>query len=237
MQNRVSILSTRKLNAELVEQAGLKGVVIDTISFIETQVIQSVEVQQEIEQALMLTTAVVFTSVKAVEAVAEELKGHRPGWEIFCIGHATRQAVEKNFAKHLVSGIAENASALAKTIVESGADEVIFFCGDKRRDELPDLLHEHGVEVNEITVYHTATIPQKVEKKYNGILFFSPSAVKSFFQKNKPNGQTVLFAIGKTTANEIKNFSENKIVISEEPDKRKFLEKVISYFETRSIHH
>ena len=51
-QNRISILSTRSLPAPIIETAALQGIDIDIQSFIETEPIQSIEVQQEIEQAL-----------------------------------------------------------------------------------------------------------------------------------------------------------------------------------------
>jgi uroporphyrinogen-III synthase len=109
-------------------------------------------------------------------------------------------------------------------------EEVIFFCGNKRRDELPVLLNQHDIEVNEIQVYETKTLKYKIEKDYDGILFFSPSAVESFFSVNKLNKQTVLFAIGNTTANEMKKFTSNKIVIADEPAKKNLVEKMIEYF-------
>jgi uroporphyrinogen-III synthase len=102
---------------------------------------------------------------------------------------------------------------------------------------LPELLKKKNIGVNEIIVYKTIITPQKIEKKYDGILFFSPSAVKSFFEKNILDGQTVLFAIGSTTADKIRKFSKNKIVVSDVPDKTTLLNKAISYFQTNPIHH
>ena len=66
--------------------------------------------------------------------------------------------------------------------------------------------------------------------EYFGILFFSPSAVQSFFSKNKVADKTILFAIGNTTANEIKKYSTNKIIISDEPGKENLVTKMIEYF-------
>ena len=117
------------------------------------------------------------------------------------------------------------------------SSEVIFFCGDQRRDELPGLLKKNKIEVKEIVVYKTIATPKKIEKKYDGILFFSPSAVKSFFQENKLDDQTIPFAIGNTTADEIKKFSKNKIVISDMPDGKTVLQKAVEFFQTNSIHH
>jgi uroporphyrinogen-III synthase len=86
--------------------------------------------------------------------------------------------------------------------------------------------------VEELIVYNTIEKPQAVSKKYDGILFFSPSAVRSFFQKNKINAETILFAIGQTTARELRNYSNNTTVISEIPDTEKVIADVIKYFST-----
>ena len=126
---------------------------------------------------------------------------------------------------------------MAKAILDANVSEVIFFCGDQRRDELPGLLKKNKIEVKEIVVYKTTATPEKIEKRYDGILFFSPSAIKSFFQKNKLDEQVTLFVIGNTTADEIKKFSKNKIVVSDVPDKKTLLHKVISYFQMNPIHH
>ena len=48
----INILSTRPLPAEIKEDALQKGIRIDEISFIETSPLLSIEIQQEIEQAL-----------------------------------------------------------------------------------------------------------------------------------------------------------------------------------------
>ncbi|HET9825511.1 MAG TPA: uroporphyrinogen-III synthase [Chitinophagaceae bacterium] len=237
-QNKVTILSTRAIDEAMIREAAKENIVVETTSFIQTEPISSVEIQQEIENALMLTTTVVFTSVNAVEAVAGELKGHQPDWQVFCIGHATRHAVERYFGKNLIAGTGANAGELAGIITKTAhPDEVIFFCGDQRRNELIDTLRSNDVDVNEVIVYQTIAVPHQLEKRYDGILFFSPSAVQSFFQKNKIDDQTVLFAIGNTTASELKNFTKNKIIVSSQPDTKYFLRNVILYFQENPVHH
>ena len=169
--------------------------------------------------------------MNAVEAVADYLDGQPVEWNIYCMGNTTNRLVKKYFGERKIAGTANSAAELAELIVEdSMIDEVIFFCGDQRRDELPAILKNNDIDVNEITVYQTIAIPHKIDKTYNGILFFSPSAVESFFRKNKIPATTILFAIGSTTANEIKKYSNNKIIISDEPGKENLVEKMMEYF-------
>jgi len=91
-------------------------------------------------------------------------------------------------------------------------------------------LQQHDIEVNEIVVYQTVPVPHKISKPYHGILFFSPSAVESFFSNNKLPEQTVLFAIGNTTAKEIKKYTNNTIIISGQPGKENLVEAMMEYF-------
>jgi uroporphyrinogen-III synthase len=227
-QNKITILSTKLLNDEVIRHASAKNVLIEWLPFIKTAAVSSIEVQQEIEQALMLSASVVFTSVNAVEVVAAELESQKPDWQIFCIGQATCESVENYFGRELISGTADSATELAKVILRSNVEEVIFFCGDQRRDELPGSLRENEIE--------TLALHQKIDREYNGILFFSPSAVLSFFHSNRLNDHTILFAIGNTTANEIIKHSKNKVIVSDKPDQKILLEKVINYFQANPIH-
>ncbi len=231
MPGNLHILCTRPLDEQMVEAALGKGIEIDMLPFIEIEPIESVEVQQEIEITLGSVAPVVFTSMNAVEAVAENMIDEQPTWNIYCIGNSTSRAIKKYFPLSVIVGTANNATELAELIVEqSGADEVHFFCGDQRRDELPELLRQNDIEVDEIIVYQTMFLPHKIKKDYLGILFFSPSAVESFFVNNKLNEHTILFAIGNTTASTIRKYTGNKILIADEPGKENLVEKMIEYF-------
>jgi uroporphyrinogen-III synthase len=235
---KASILSTRPINEAFIEEAAKKNILIDVLSFIETEIIDSIEVYEEIENALLETATVVFTSVNAVEAVAAHLNDYKPDWSIYCIGNTTKKLVKEYFGEELIAETGDNANELARKIIEDDiTDEVIFFCGDKRRDELPSLLNKQGIEVNEIEVYQTNLLQHKVEKNYDGILFFSPSAAENFFSNNKVNDKAILFAIGNTTASAIKKYLpadkaglSNKIIVADEAGKSNLVEKAIAYF-------
>ena len=238
-QNRINILSTKALDQALIEGVSAKNAVVDAISLIKTEPVLTIGVLEEIGKLWMRSTAIAFTSVNAVEAIVkgfDQQKINPPHWKIFCIGYSTKQAVVKYFGEKSIAGVGDNAKELAKAILNANVSELIFFCGDQRRDELPALLKKQ-VNVKEIIVYKTIATPKRIEKKYEAILFFSPSAVKSFFEYNLPADQTVLFAIGKTTADEIKKFSKNKVVISDLPERGLLLNNVINYFRTNPIHH
>ena len=214
-QNKINILSTRPLNKSLVQEAKAVGISIDELSFIDTEPIQDIATQQEIEQAYLQSSTVVFTSMNAVDAVLAWQDGQQPDWVIYCMGNTTKLLLKENFGEHSVAGTASSAAELAELIAEeSDIDEVIFFCGEQRRDELPAILRNKGIEVHEIIVYETIHTPHKVSKDYHAILFYSPSAVSSFFSNNKVPAQTILFAIGNTTAKTIQQYCNKCIVLN-----------------------
>lgn len=225
------ILSTGPLDDALVQDAGRKGIHVDVIPFISAEPIRTIEVQQEIEQAMLQSATVIFTSSNAVEAVAEYMDGQQPDWRVYCIGKATAALVKKYFGDGGIAGTASYGSDLAKKIIKGGnTDEVIFFCGNLRRDELPELLRESDIAVNEIIVYQTLATAQKIKKTYDGIMFFSPSAVNSFFSLNRLPQQTVLFAIGDTTAAALMQYGPATVVTAGQPGKGNLLWRVIGYF-------
>lgn len=230
-ENNIHILSTRPLGKSLVAEALAAGIAIDELSFIETEPIQDIATQQEIEQAYLQSTTVVFTSMNAVDAVVAWQDGQQPDWVIYCMGNTTKQKLKENFGDHSVVGTAKNAAELAELIAdESDAEEVIFFCGEQRRDELPTILRKKGIEVQEILVYETIHTPHKISKNYHGILFYSPSAVHSFFSTNKVAEQAILFAIGTTTAKAIQHYCNNTIITGNEPGKENLVRQAMDFF-------
>jgi uroporphyrinogen-III synthase len=230
-ENKISILTTRPLPKSLTEEILSAGIIVDTFSYIETEPIVTVEVQQEIEQVYLRSATVVFTSITAVDAVITQQEDQQPDWLIYCTEPATRKHIEHYFGKAAIVGSAGSAAELAQLIIDDGeTDEVIFFCGDHSRKDLPNLLRAHDITVFEIPVYQTTMVPHKISKSYHGILFFSPSGVESFFQHNTLKDKTILFAIGATTAAEIKKYTGNKIVTSDSPDKESLVKLVLDIF-------
>lgn len=231
MNKPIEILCTRPVEEELVQLAAEANIKLHGLTFIKTEPVDSIELQQEVENAMLLETTVVFTSMNAVEAVNDFVNGDPVQWNIYCIGYTTKELVEKYFGESVIAGTADNAAELAQLIIEDGnTDEVIFFCGDIHRNELPNALHEAGIELTEIIVYETIEIPRKIVKVYDGIIFFSPSAVNSFFALNTIAAHTCIFAIGKTTAETVRLYTENELIISTKPSKEHLIKEAIHRF-------
>lgn len=166
----------------------------------------------------------IITSKNAAKAVIEKQLQIE---NCFCVGEKTSALLTQKDIH--VKNICHSAKMLAEHIVQNfKTDAFTFFSGSIRRDELPVILKEHQVELQEITVYDTVETNEKVKGFFNGILFFSPSAVRSFFSKNSHHDAT-LFCIGKTTAEEALNFSKN-IIIATKPTIENTIVQVVKYF-------
>ena len=192
--------------SSVMESADGEGINIDVISFIETKNIIDLNTVSKIRQAAYSELSVAFTSMNAAEAVIDVCKaiGASPEWTIYTLGGITHTILKDFFTESEIFSGADNAEQLGNLVIENEEDEITFFCGNQRRDDLPAMLQNEEIKVAEIIVYETIETPVKIDKDYQGILFFSPSAAKSFFSTNKLSEQTVLFAIGQTTAKTLK---------------------------------
>jgi uroporphyrinogen-III synthase len=223
------ILSTRPLAKTIIAEAAMHDIIIEELSFIETRAILNAELSEKIKELSTQKLIVVFTSMNAVEAVAAEINSE-VDWCVYSMGNTTKKLVEEKLKPRKIIAAAENAEELARHIIDDDIKEVIFFCGNIRRDELPNKLKSQKVKVEEVVVYETIEIENVVSKAYDGILFFSPSAVKSFFKNNKVAQQTQLFAIGKTTAETLRQFANKKIIVANTTDKIELARQAIAYF-------
>lgn len=229
-QFKTTILCTRSLDIQLIQKAAQKHIGLDVTTFIETIPLRTEEVHTLIQQYSLQNIVAVFTSMSAVEAVIAQLTV-KPNWQIFCMGGVTKDLVIDFFGNASIAGTARNASALSEKIFShEHIKKVVFFCGEQRLDDLPEVLRQHNVEVQETVVYITLQTPQLIEKTYDAVIFFSPSAVHSFFSMNTIPLTVVLFAIGKTTAATIQTYCANKVVISEWPGREQMIDLAIQYF-------
>jgi uroporphyrinogen-III synthase len=216
------IYSTKSLS--LAQTNGLIskiGAVSSDFITIRNNRIKRVVVKKNIENAL-------FTSQNAVEALLSNFDPLELDFtNIYCVGRRTKRLIEKRIGKvtHSENDAEKLGNYLAKNINDTS---ITFFCGNKRRDELPAILGENNVVVNEIECYQTILTPRKIEEKYKGILFYSPTGIESYLQDNSEyNG--VVFCIGETTGAVAKKHFE-KVVIARVSTVESVLDSVNEYF-------
>ena len=229
--NKVTILCTGELSAALVQKAAQHGITLQVVPFITIQPVAANLLQEQVTPLLTQPHTVVFTSAHAVQAVAGCLNGHQPDWKIFCISPATSREVESVFGQRAITATAPTGAQLAEMLIaDARADEIIFFCGDQRREELPQQVRNAGLQLTEIVSYQTVRTPQKIEGSYDRMVFLSPSAVQSYFSQNTIQPHTVLFSIGPTTTATLQSFSGNRIVECETPERAQLINSVINHF-------
>lgn len=218
-----SLLSTKTLSSQQRQpliQAGLSLEMYDAL--------QIEYIDFKIDKNIKNT---IFTSQNAVRAVHKKLmaKGMAPTQlgNCFCVGEKTKRILENLGCK--VVATAKNASLLAETIGKDHQNqEFTFFSGTIRRLELPKILVKSGINFKEIVTYRTILNPQKFHSVYDGVLFFSPSGVESYFQQNNLT-QGTAFCIGETTAMAVKKYV-SKSKTAAEPSIESVVQCVLNHY-------
>ena len=200
--------------------------------FIRVDLLYSAILVQRLVAIIPEKRTVIFTSKNSVVSVANMLQGQQPEWDVYCLEGATMQAVQQHFTQVTIKQIDRTASDLADHIDVNISNRLVFFCGDKRMDTIPEIMTNKGIDLEEIIVYQTLYTPSVILKKYDGILFFSKSAVESFASANKLPAGTTLFAIGSTTAKALKDLAADTLPIiqSSGPSERTLMKTIIDFY-------
>jgi uroporphyrinogen-III synthase len=222
MSNQISILSTKTLSSEQ-RQLFIES----NIDILEEDFIEIENINFELKN---INQNLIFSSQNAVLSLMEQ-----NDWEkfkektCFCVGIKTKELLEQNGFK--VDVYMDYASELAEIItLIYNQESFTFFSGNLRKETLPQALKEVKIKFNEIEVYQTKLAPFKLskEEKFDGILFFSPSAVESFLKDNKIKTETC-FCIGETTASALEKITKN-IIIAEIPTIEDLIESCIEKY-------
>ena len=194
-----SVLSTKKLQLnqrELLLNAGCSFVEYDAIT---TEPIPF-EFPKDIENII----------ITSQNGAAQYLTQKVFVGQCFVVGKKTAALLANKGLK--VIEIAQNSAELAHFIAKNYKNERFhYFCGDKRRDELPTILKEAKVSFKEVVSYETSLNIRSFEQTFDGVLFFSPSGVEAFAKANTLKNTTA-FCIGNTTAAEAKKYTNHTVV-------------------------
>ncbi len=195
---RINVYSTKALT---IAQSNLfhNDIAVDSSDFIQ------ISLNRLIPKALnSKVDNVIITSKNAVESLITNFSTDKLKFKnIYCVGRRTKRLVEKKIGK--VKHTENNAKNLAKYLVEYiDGTEVTYFCSDLRLEDLPSILEQNNIKVNEVEAYQTKFSPVKIDVKAEGIMFYSPSTVKSYMLENDTN--KIASCIGETTAEEAKKY-------------------------------
>lgn len=189
------LLSTKKLGPSRKTFLDTKGINVVDYNAIRIK-FRDVQIPKDFD-------FLIFTSQNAVRSFLKQTAKsgqarERQKLSCFCVGEKTKILLEANGLK--VVFMAANSKELARYLVkEHHKTPVLFICGNQRRDELPTLLREQNMALTELVVYDTILTPLVKPESFDGMLFFSPSAVKSHLSCNTL-GDAIAYCIGPTTA-------------------------------------
>ncbi len=185
----------------------------------------------------------VFTSANGVKALAQMINSGlrvHPETRLFAVGAKTRAALRELGLDAIIPSI-QYGKHLGELIVNEGkTTSIIYFRGNLSRDEMTSILVQGNIEVIELEVYKTIIQPVSLpaEVPVHAVLFYSPSAVRGFkkghgFDRKLP----ALFAIGHTTADALRQETDQNITVANEPDTELLLRTVADYLFNNKIKH
>lgn len=230
MKQPLRIFSTKCLKPQVVEAILGLGWELQQDNLIE---IRQLPIPEGLHRPQNATW--IFTSQNAVESVARQLF---PAYkqEVFCLEGATQAAVREMMPDVEVRATAPDAASLATQIIRHSSGPFVLFCGNMRRDDLPERLKNANCDLTEVIVYETTLTPKLIPANQDAILFFSPSAVESFFQLNQLHSGEICFAIGNTTASSIqKKAPDQKVLVATHPSQEAMFDALKQYFQTYSL--
>lgn len=191
----------------------------DCIPFISIEIYPKIYFQNEISKA----NNYIITSQNAAKAIEElDLNG-----KYYVVGQKTAEILLSQNKNVIL--IENSAKDLAVKLLQLPSQKFIYFSGNLRRNELFEIIQEKH-KIQEIEVYKTKLNPQKTDKIYNAIVFFSPSAVKTFFILNDIPKETLIFALGNSTANEVLKYGEFNIKIPDFPTEKAMIDLIRAVF-------
>jgi uroporphyrinogen-III synthase len=176
---------------------------------------------------------VVFTSPRAVDAVAERRDTLPEALRVAAVGRSTAEAARlRGWRIDLVPGV-QTAEALAQAMTEAGAgagNRVLFPASEIAGVTLEEGLGRAGAEVVRVTAYRTVPVP--IDRAACGralragavqvISFTSPSAVSGLAQGlgdslfTEAVASTVMAAIGPTTAGALRSAGADRVIEAED---------------------
>lgn len=196
---------------ELAEKNGLK---IDFRPFIQVEGVPAREFRQTRIQILE-HTAVIFTSRTAIDhffRISQELRLTIPDtMKYFCISEATAFYLQKYivYRKRKIFYADGRFTDLVNVMKKHKDEKFLVPLSDIHKQDIPKLLDEGGYTYTKAILYRTvsADLSDLADIKYDILVFFSPSGIKSLFQ-NFPDfeqNNTRIACFGPSTAKAVRD--------------------------------
>lgn len=134
--------------------------------------------------------------------------------KIYSLPSVARELKKIKNCPHIIEAPA--AMEMCEKIDTSKGQEYAYICSDQRLPTLPNYMLKHQLNYHEFKVYSTFFTPIVLKKRYDIIVYYSPSIVDSLFSLTQPAIQenTIHLAIGKSTAKALEKYKINSVIAS-----------------------
>lgn len=231
------VLMTRGINESDIQEAGKLGLEIETAPLLDYRFpkppelrIMARELNRYNLDGVIITSRNGAIGLKRLVNEGLELKDN---WTYYAVGQKTAEKIELLFGLDVEVPDNQESTALAELILEKQSENsrLLYLCGNLAKENLPNALKKHGIEVKTFEIYKTVS-RRPVEfpgTRYGGVVFYSPSAVDAFDN----NGGFVLeadtyFAIGPVTAAHLRSLTNKPVVVADEPSTEAILNTISS---------
>lgn len=204
------------------ERAGLRAVCEPVLAFAfphQSELRVQLERRDHYE-ALIATSPRVATALERLFADNEGLAQSWNGSTAYAVGPKTAKRLQ-DIGLRPTGAEAGDAAALARRIIDDPSAPLLFLCGNRRRDTLPNRLQAADVPFDEIVVYETRlredlTLPQSEGSVW--LAFFSPSGLEAVKQAGFIDlSEYRLAAIGSTTGGVLEEAGHSVEAVAAEP--------------------
>jgi uroporphyrinogen-III synthase len=190
---------------EIAKKYGIK---VDFRQFIQVDGVAARDFRKQ-KVNILDHTAIIFTSRNSIDhyfRICEETRVQMPqGTKYFCTSESIALYLQKyiQYRKRKVFYGSGRLQSLLELLAKHPSENFLYPCSDVRKDDLPNFLSEKGIEFTEAVLYKTvaADLSDLSDIKYDMLVFFSPSGIKSLYI-NFPDfeqGATRLAIFGPTT--------------------------------------
>lgn len=181
--------------------------------------------------------ALIATSPRVGRALQRIFDNNGPshaGWEgkrAYAVGPKTAEQL-RSLSFDVAGEDTGTASALAERIVRDDPDRpLLFLCGNRRRDDLPNALNEAGITFEEQVVYETHTrtdlrLPAPSGESW--LVFFSPSGLEAVQAADVPLAEYHCAAIGPTTADALRTVGVSPRAVADTPSPEGLVEAILT---------
>jgi len=195
-------------NSPYFDLAEKYKVTIDFIPFIRVEGVDVAEVRrQKVNPANF--TAVILTSRNAVDhyfRIAEEMRFSVPNeMKYFCTSEAIAYYLQKYvvYRKRKIYFGDGRFEDLVPLFKKNKTEKFLLLTSDTLKPEIPKIIRAAKIKYSRLTLYKTVSsdLSNLADVKYDILVFFSPSGIKSLFE-NFPDfvqGDTIIAAFGSTT--------------------------------------